>query len=152
MLFFPLAMFTELTQQDFYHRRLKPDPLFQFPESTQGTLILRIYGVGPPKTGGLFQPCLLLPTTQRDILTFGATWTEVPASSLSRQITGGREKGFATCKHIFEHLNKKTPVLIQSILNCCIFVSFLLSFLISFLRMCNVFTLIQQLHNVNNYY
>lgn len=53
-------------------------------DHVRGSLILRIYGAGPLKTGGLFRCCLLLPTTQSDILTSGATRAAAPASALSR--------------------------------------------------------------------
>lgn len=51
--------------------------------------------MGPTKTGGLFHPCLLLSTTQSDILTFGATRFVVLVSSLSR-VDYWSKKGFAT--------------------------------------------------------
>lgn len=53
-------------------------------DHVKGSLILRIYGAGPLKTGGLFRCCLLLPTAQSDILTSGATRAAAPASALSR--------------------------------------------------------------------
>lgn len=70
--------------------------------------------MGPAKTGGLFHPCLLLPTTQSDILTFGATRTVVPASSLSRADYWSKKA--LQLESIFASTNEQKTSLILSFL------------------------------------
>lgn len=81
--------------------------------------------MGPAKTGGLFHPCLLLPTTQSDILTFGATRTVVPASSLSRADYWSKKA--LQLESIFASTNEQKTSLILSFLMvafCFFFLSF----------------------------
>lgn len=75
--------------------------------------------MGPAKTGGVFHSCLLLPTTQSDILTFGATRTVVPASSLSRADYWSKKA--LQLESIFASTNEQKTSLILSFLMAALF-------------------------------